>query len=124
MESIRVTPVAGWLPNFTVTPGRKWVPLRVTRMPPAVDPVAGETPVMTGARVLGSGRGEACRVTSSKRMLVPGPPLKPTVSGSPTNALFSARLVSKTRVCAAQFPFPGVGWLAASGVKRFAVPWR
>jgi hypothetical protein len=44
-----VTPAAAALPNFTVAPVAKFVPVIVTDVPPAVAPVFGLTPVTVGA---------------------------------------------------------------------------
>ena len=41
--------VAAALPNVTVAPGAKFVPVIVTAVPPAVDPVFGLTPLTVGA---------------------------------------------------------------------------
>jgi hypothetical protein len=43
-----VTPVAGVPPRITVAPARNPVPVRVTAVPPAAVPDAGETPVSVG----------------------------------------------------------------------------
>jgi hypothetical protein len=43
-----VTPVAAVLPNFTVAPVAKFVPVIVTDVPPAVDPVFGLTLLTVG----------------------------------------------------------------------------
>jgi hypothetical protein len=43
------TVVAAAPPMLTVAPLTKFVPLIVTAVPPAVDPVAGDTPVTVGA---------------------------------------------------------------------------
>ena len=43
------TPVAEVLPNFTVAPERKPVPVMVTAAPPEVVPVVGEIAVTVGA---------------------------------------------------------------------------
>jgi hypothetical protein len=40
--------VAAALPNVTVAPDAKFVPVMVTAVPPAVDPLVGETPVTVG----------------------------------------------------------------------------
>jgi hypothetical protein len=42
------TLVAATLPNFTVAPAAKLVPLIVTAVPPTVDPLLGETPLTVG----------------------------------------------------------------------------
>jgi hypothetical protein len=44
-----VTPVAAPLPNETVSPEAKFVPVMVTAVPPAAGPLAGETPLTVGA---------------------------------------------------------------------------
>src|SRR5262249_14540439 len=41
--------VAAVLPNFTVAPAAKFVPVIVTAVPPAVDPLFGLTPVTVGS---------------------------------------------------------------------------
>jgi hypothetical protein len=43
--------VAALLPNFTVTPAAKFVPVIVTAVPPVVDPLFGFTPVTDGGAV-------------------------------------------------------------------------
>ena len=48
------TPVADVLPNLTVAPDRKPVPVMVTAVPPAVVPVAGEIPLTFGAGLAGA----------------------------------------------------------------------
>jgi len=45
----KVTPVACALPKVTVAPEAKFVPVIVTDVPPAVDPLFGLTPVTVGA---------------------------------------------------------------------------
>ena len=42
------TLVAAALPKVTVAPATKFAPLIVTSVPPAVDPLLGETPVTVG----------------------------------------------------------------------------
>jgi hypothetical protein len=42
------TPVAASPPNITVAPAAKFVPVIVTAVPPAVDPLFGDTPLTTG----------------------------------------------------------------------------
>lgn len=44
------TLVAAVEPNVTVAPEAKFVPVIVTAVPPAVEPVLGETPVTVGTR--------------------------------------------------------------------------
>ena len=44
-----VTPVAATVPNFTVLPALKLVPVMVTVVPPVVGPVLGVTLVTVGA---------------------------------------------------------------------------
>lgn len=46
---VTVTFVAAVVPNFTVAPAAKFVPVIVTVVPPNVDAVFGETPVTVGA---------------------------------------------------------------------------
>ena len=41
--------VAAVLPKVTVAPATKFVPVIVTLLPPAVEPLFGETPVTVGA---------------------------------------------------------------------------
>jgi hypothetical protein len=48
------TPVADVLPNFTVAPDRKPVPVMVTDVPPVVVPAAGEIPLTFGAGLAGA----------------------------------------------------------------------
>ena len=48
VDELTVTLVAAVLPNFTVIPLAKPVPVRVTDVPPATEPVAGLTPVTVG----------------------------------------------------------------------------
>ena len=43
--------VADALPNFTVAPATKFVPVIVTAVPPEVDPLLGLTPVTVGGAV-------------------------------------------------------------------------
>jgi hypothetical protein len=43
-----VTPVAAALPNVTVAPAAKFVPVMVTDVPPAVDPLFGLTLLTVG----------------------------------------------------------------------------
>jgi hypothetical protein len=43
-----VTPVAAALPNVTVAPATKFVPVIVTAVPPVTDPLFGDTPVTVG----------------------------------------------------------------------------
>jgi hypothetical protein len=45
VELTTVTAVAAALPKVTVAPARKPVPVRVTAVPPAVEPLAGEMPL-------------------------------------------------------------------------------
>jgi len=45
---ITVTPVAATPPIVTVAPLAKFVPVRVTVVPPAVEPDEGEMPLMVG----------------------------------------------------------------------------
>jgi hypothetical protein len=42
------TLVAAVPPNVTVAPERKFVPVIVTAVPPAVDPLFGDTPLTVG----------------------------------------------------------------------------
>lgn len=46
---VKETLVAEALPNVTVAPETKFVPVIVTAVPPAVEPVLGDTPVTVGA---------------------------------------------------------------------------
>jgi hypothetical protein len=48
VELTTVTAVAAALPKVTVAPARKPVPVRVTAVPPAVGPLAGEMPLRVG----------------------------------------------------------------------------
>jgi hypothetical protein len=50
--------VAAALPNVTVAPAAKFVPVMVTAVPPAVDPLFGDTLV-----TVGTGAGVATNVT-------------------------------------------------------------
>jgi hypothetical protein len=43
-----VTPVAATPPKVTVAPAAKLVPVMVMAVPPAVEPLLGDTPVMVG----------------------------------------------------------------------------
>ena len=45
VPEMKMTPVAALLPNMTTAPGLKPLPVMVTLVPPAADPLAGETPV-------------------------------------------------------------------------------
>jgi len=47
-----ITPVAAVLPNFTAVAPVKLVPEIVTEVPPAIEPDAGEIPVMVGGVVI------------------------------------------------------------------------
>jgi hypothetical protein len=48
VELTTVTAVAAALPKVTVAPDAKPVPVRVTALPPAVEPLAGEMPLRVG----------------------------------------------------------------------------
>ena len=48
VEETTVTPVAAVAPNFTLAPLAKPVPVIVTLVPPAVEPLVGLTPVTVG----------------------------------------------------------------------------
>jgi len=45
---VTTTFVAGALPNVTVAPETKFVPVIVTIVPPTVAPILGETPLTVG----------------------------------------------------------------------------
>ena len=57
VEPFTVTLVADFPPKLTVAVAVKFVPLIVTVVPPAVDPVAGVTPVTVGAGAGGGAGG-------------------------------------------------------------------
>ena len=48
VAELTVTPVAAVVPNFTVVPEAKFVPVIVTLVPPEVDPASGETALTVG----------------------------------------------------------------------------
>ena len=49
VDELKLTLVAADVPNSTVDPEAKWVPVIATEVPPAVGPAFGETPVTEGA---------------------------------------------------------------------------
>ena len=49
VAELNVTPVAAAPPNVTVAPLWKFVPVMVTTVPPAVDPLVGDSDTTVGA---------------------------------------------------------------------------